>query len=109
MVAICSYRHRLRMGQLARWSAIWASPPGRGSIEVWDEGLVLDGWDDAGRNEPVRLRWDEVRSVSRARSAERLNGIGTLVFETETGNRQVAPLECGVLTMLERIAHEHLH
>lgn len=97
------------MAMVARWAAIWAMPPGTGSVELWDEGLMLDGRDDDGRVAAKRIPWGELHAVTRARSQERLKGLGTLVFETDGGQTRVAPLECGVLVTLERIASDHLH
>lgn len=96
------------MALVARWAAIWAAPPGSGSVELWDEGLLLDGRDDEGRVSAIRIPWEELHAVGRARSRERLKGLGTLVLDTDGGQTRVAPLECGVLVTLERIASDHV-
>lgn len=96
------------MALVTRWAAIWDAPAGTGSIELWDEGLVLAGRDEEGGTTARSIPWAELKAVTRAASQERLKGLSTLVFDTAGGRTRVAPLECGVLVTLERIASEHL-
>ena len=97
------------MALVARWAAIWSPPLSRGSVEVWDECLVFDGWSGPGERW-ARFNWSDVAAVRRATSSERLKGLPTIVLEIVDGQEiEVAPLECGVLTVLQRIADAHAH
>jgi hypothetical protein len=96
------------MSEIATWAAIWSPPESTGSIELWEQGLIL-----AGRCEDgvvgLRIPWRDIAGVERAGAGERVKTLPTLVLRLLDGRSiSIAPLACGVLTMLERAVADHV-